>query len=113
MNAEPDTIVTTKPKTHESTSTRRIPPYHVVLENDDHHSCEFVVHVLQKALGYTLERAYQLMMQAHRSGRSVVWTGPKEVAELKSEQIRTIHEIREPGGKNLGPLSCAIEPAEG
>ena len=109
----PDVVVSTKPKAREETGTRRVPPYNVILENDDHHSCEFVVDVLRKALGCSEERAFLLMMQAHTTGRSVVWTGPKEVAELKADQIRTFHEVREPGGVRLGPLGCTIEPAPG
>jgi ATP-dependent Clp protease adaptor protein ClpS len=112
--ALPDVLVTTKPKEREATSTRRVPPYHVILENDDDHSFEFVVEVLCKALGYTLERAYQLMMQAHTTGRAIVWTGPKEVAELKCDQIRTFHQVRSWGdGADLGPLGCYVEPAPG
>lgn len=106
----PETIVKTRPRTEERPRTRRVPPYHVILENDDHHSMEFVVEVLSKALGYNSERAVQLMLQAHNGGRAIVWTGPKEVAELKAERIGTFHEIR-PGGRDLGPLGCAIEPA--
>jgi ATP-dependent Clp protease adaptor protein ClpS len=109
----PDVMVTTKPKSREQTHTRRIPPYHVILENDDHHSFGFVVEVLCKALGYTQVRAYELTLQAHHSGRAIVWTGPKEVAELKADQIRTFHEIRVPDGRQLGPLGCTIEPAPG
>jgi len=104
--------MTTQPQTHEETRTRRVPPYNVILENDDHHSCEFVVEVLQKVLGSTVERAFQLMEQAHTTGRAVIWTGTKEVAELKVEQIQTFHEMRS-NGAQLGPLSCAIEPAPG
>jgi ATP-dependent Clp protease adaptor protein ClpS len=89
-----------------------VPPYNVILENDDHHSFTFVVEVLRKALGYTEERAQQLTKQADTSGRAVVWTGPKEVAELKADQIRTFSEIRADGTK-LGPLGCTIEPAPG
>lgn len=84
---------------------RCIPPYHVVLANDDYHSYTFVVSVLCKALGHSVERAYQLTLEAHTSGRAIVWTGPKEVAELKAEQIATFRE--EPHG----PLDCTIEPA--
>ena len=97
----------TKTIPSEETHTRHIPPYHVILENDDFHSAGFVVGVLCKALGCSTERAYQLMMEAHTSGRAVVWAGSKEVAELKVEQIRTFHEDPH------GPLGCAIEPAPG
>jgi ATP-dependent Clp protease adaptor protein ClpS len=104
--------ITTQPRQRDETSTRRVPPYHVILENDDHHSMEFVVEVLMKSIGCAVERAYQFMMEAHTSGRAVVWTGPKEVAELKLEQIQTFHEVRE-NGIDLGPLGCAVEPAPG
>jgi ATP-dependent Clp protease adaptor protein ClpS len=111
--ALPDVAVTTKPKTREETLTRRVPPYNLILENDDHHSFEFVMGVLIKALGYTVERSFELTRQAHQQGRAVVWTGPKEVAELKLDQITTFHETRESDGKKLGPVGCVIEPAPG
>jgi ATP-dependent Clp protease adaptor protein ClpS len=103
----------TETQPREDTHTRRIPPYHVILENDDYHSMPFVMEVLMKALGVAPERAYELMMQAHTSDRAVVWTGPLEGAELKQEQIRSFHEIRETDGAQLGPLGCTIEPAPG
>ncbi|HLJ92489.1 MAG TPA: ATP-dependent Clp protease adaptor ClpS [Gemmataceae bacterium] len=109
----PDVLVTTKPKQSEQTSTRRIPPYNVILENDDYHSLEFVVNVLRKVLGCPLERAAQLALQAHTTGRSIIWTGSKEVAELKVDQVRSFHEIRDSDGAKLGPLACTLEPAPG
>lgn len=109
----PDTIVRPRERTREENKVRRVPPYHVILENDDYHSIEFVIDVLRKSLGYTNERCVKLTLLAHHSGRAVVWTGPKEVAELKAEQIRTFHEIREVDGAKLGPLGCTIEPAPG
>jgi ATP-dependent Clp protease adaptor protein ClpS len=110
--AFPEVVVGTRSKPRERTRRRRLPPYHVILENDDHHSFEFVVDVLCKTLGCTGERALQLALVAHHNGRAVVWTGSKEVAELKADQIRTFHEVRE-GGVQLGPLGCTIEPAPG
>ena len=109
----PDVGVTTEPQPHEQTRTRRVPPYNVILENDDHHTMEFVVEVLCKSLGCAPERAIQLMLEAHTTGRAVVWTGTKEVAELKVEQIRTFHETHPGTGAQLGPLGCYIEPAPG
>ena len=42
---------TTEPREKEETKTRLLPPYHVILENDDYHSMQFVMDVIQKALG--------------------------------------------------------------
>lgn len=98
-----------RPETREETRTERQPPYHVILENDDHHSMQFVVEVLCKVFGFVVEKALALMMQAHNAGRAIVWTGAREVAELKQEQIISFHEKRE--GRDLGPLGCTIEPA--
>jgi len=107
------TGITIQPRTEEVTQTRRVPPYHVILLNDDHHSMQFVVEVLCHALGYTVERAYEMMMKAHTDGRAVVYIGPREVAELKADQIATFHEVREPDQRDLGPLGCEVEPAPG
>lgn len=115
MSTQPDptdVAVATRPETDSETRTRRVPPYNVILENDDHHTFEFVVAVLTKALGYSVERSLQLTLQAHTSGRAIVWTGPCEVAELKAEQIRTFHEVSA-SNRKLGPLGVSVEPAPG
>lgn len=102
--------ISTRKKTKPVNKVRRLPPFNVVLLNDDHHTGEFVVEVLQKVLGCNKERAALLTSEAHHTGRSIVWTGPKEVAELKMEQIQSFHEIRQDGRK-LGPLGVELEPA--
>jgi len=112
-SSDTDLMVTTRPKERDKIPIRRQPPYHVIIENDDHHSTDFVVGVLLKVLGCPVERAVAFMLTAHNTGRAVIWTGSKEVAELKVEQICTFHEIRESDGARLGPLGCAIEPAPG
>jgi ATP-dependent Clp protease adaptor protein ClpS len=104
---------TTRPEHETREEVKLLPPYHVILENDDFHSFEFVTGVLIKTFGCPAERAFQLAWKAHSEGRAVVWTGPKETAEFKAEQMRTHHEIRESDGAKLGPLSCSIEPAPG
>ncbi len=110
---EMEQMASTKPKELDDVGVKLLPPYNVILNNDDYHSVDFVIQVLQKALGYNQEKSYQLTMEAHNSGRSVIWTGQKEVAEFKVEQIQTYHEIREPGNVKLGPVDCFIEPAPG
>ena len=104
--SEPSTPVA-EPET--DTRPKLLPPYHVLIENDDDHSQLFVVMVLRKVFGYDDAKAGELMLSAHTAGEAVVWTGPKEVAELKLDQLRTFHEKRD--DRDLGPLGCRIEPA--
>ena len=104
--------LTPSTETQEEIQTRRIPPYNVILLNDDYHTMEFVIEVLMKVLGCQKERAFQLMLEAHESGRAIIWSGPLEGAELKQEQVQTFHE-KHGDGRELGPLGCVIEPAPG
>ena len=69
------------------TETRRQPPYAVILHNDDITGMDWVILVLRKVFGYTVEKCYDLMLNAHETGRSIVWTGSLEVAELKADQM--------------------------
>jgi len=99
-----------RPRARPREDARRPPAYHVILENDDHHSFDFVIAVLRKVFGVTEQRALEFALEAHKTGRCIVWTGSKEVAELKVEQIHSCSEIRADGAK-LGPLGACIEPA--
>lgn len=108
--SDADPVVSAQPKTREETNTRRQPPYHVILENDDVHTFDFVISVLRKVFGFVEERAYQLAFEAHSRGRSIVWTGTKELGELKVEQVRSFSQILDDGRK-IGPLGVSLEPA--
>jgi ATP-dependent Clp protease adaptor protein ClpS len=65
------------------------PPYAVVVLNDDEHSFQYVIDTFVKVFGYPLERGYSLALQIHTEGRGIVWSGTREVAELKCDQIRS------------------------
>lgn len=93
------------------TRTRRQPPYAVVLHNDDVNTFEFVVMVIRKVFGYPLLKCIDLMLEAHETGRSVVWVGPLEVAELKAEQIRSCGP--DPARRDACPLGVSLEPTCG
>jgi ATP-dependent Clp protease adaptor protein ClpS len=49
----------------------------------------YVVKVFMKVLGFTLERAEKHMLEVHHKGRSVVWTGDREKAELFVQQLHS------------------------
>ena len=62
-------------------------PWNVVVHNDPVNLMTYVTQVLQKVFGYTRERAERHMLEVHRLGRSLVWTGARERAELYVEQL--------------------------
>jgi ATP-dependent Clp protease adaptor protein ClpS len=106
----PATPTETLPAEETDTQTRRQPPYAVVLHNDDFNTMQFVVAVLQKVFGYTLEKCVQLMLEAHETGRCVVWSGSLELAELKADQIVGCGSDPDAVTGKAEPLRVTVEP---
>lgn len=100
------------PETDLDTDVRikRQPPYAVILHNDDINTVVFVVEVLQKVFGYPVEKCVQLMLEAHNNGRSVVWSGTLELAELKADQIHSCGPDPDQKDKGAQPLRVSLEP---
>jgi ATP-dependent Clp protease adaptor protein ClpS len=60
----------------------------VIVLNDDHNTFEHVAASLARVLpGVSLDRGYRLAEAIHTSGRAIVWSGPRETAELYWEQL--------------------------
>jgi ATP-dependent Clp protease adaptor protein ClpS len=89
--------------------TRQIPRYHVVLWDDQDHSHEYVMRMMQKLFGYPLTRGFQIADEVDRRGRAVVLTTTKEHAELKRDQI---HAFGKDGAiaSCQGSMTSTIEP---
>ena len=92
---------------------KRQPRYAVILHNDDLNTFEFVMGVLQKVFHYDQPQAYQLTFRAHVSGRSVVWSGVLEVAELKADQIRSCGADPLRASEGATKLRVTVEPLPG
>jgi len=107
VNPLPDVL----PETDTDTQTRRQPPYAVILHNDDINTMEFVVAVLRKVFGYSDQKCFELMLEAHEKGRAAVWVGALEVAELKADQIRSCGPDPDQKSKGAHPLGVSVEPA--
>lgn len=82
-----ETQVRPKSRKQEQQKERRQPLYHVILLNDDDHSFDYVIHLCQKLFGHPQEKGKQIADQVDGEGRSIVWTGALELAELKRDQI--------------------------
>ncbi|MFT5286696.1 MAG: ATP-dependent Clp protease adaptor protein ClpS [Planctomycetota bacterium] len=65
-----------KPKTQLAT------PWNVIVHDDPVTLMTYVTVTLRQLFGFSQAKAHKLMMEIHELGKSVVWTGPKEQAEL-------------------------------
>jgi ATP-dependent Clp protease adaptor protein ClpS len=96
-------------KNSEQSATKQLPPYAVILHNDDFNTFDFVVGVIIKVFHYPIEKAVAHMLEAHQTGRSIVWSGSKEVAELKAEQIHSCGADPQARDRGAQPLQVSIE----
>jgi ATP-dependent Clp protease adaptor protein ClpS len=62
-------------------------PWNVVVHNDPVNLMNYVTRIFQTVFGYSRERAEKHMLEVHRLGRSIVWTGVRERAEAYVEQL--------------------------
>jgi ATP-dependent Clp protease adaptor protein ClpS len=62
-------------------------PWQVVVHNDPINLMTYVTMVFQKVFGFTRERAEKHMLEVHQQGRSIVWSGLRERAELYVQQL--------------------------
>ncbi|MEI6560688.1 MAG: ATP-dependent Clp protease adapter ClpS [Verrucomicrobiota bacterium] len=62
-------------------------PWNVVVHNDPVNLMSYVTMVFRRVFGFSREKAEQHMMEVHQKGRSVVWSGGRERAELYVQQL--------------------------
>ena len=63
-------------------------PWNVVVHDDPVNLMTYVTWVFMKVFGYPEPRATRLMLEVHHAGRSVVWSGGREHAELYAQQLQ-------------------------
>jgi len=108
----PDTItIPGLPQVQPEERTKRQPPYHVVLLNDDDHTFEYVIAMLQQLFGHPRETGMQMAYEVHTQGRVIVLTTSKEHAELKQDQIHAFGPDPYSSKDCQGSMSAIIEPA--
>src|SRR6201982_3644164 len=62
-------------------------PWQVVVHNDPVNLMTYVTMVFQRVFGYPREKAERHMLEVHQQGRSVLWSGVRERAELYVQQL--------------------------
>ena len=103
--------IAVEPKTEPKTQTRQAPLYNVVLWNDDYHTYDYVILMLQKLFGYPIEQGYQMARTVDTQGKVIVYTGAYEPAEFKRDQIQAFGadpELKE----SIGSMFATLERAD-
>lgn len=79
--------------TRTSSKTETTPPWSVIIFDDPVNLMAYVTLILKRVFGYNKEKAEQLMLEVHNAGKSIVWTGEKEQAELYVQQLHS-HQLK-------------------
>ena len=85
--------------------------YHVIILNDDDHTFEYVIEMLQAIFGFPYATALAHTMEADATGSSIVFTTNLEEAEAKRDQIHAYGpDWRLPHSR--GSVAALVEPAK-
>lgn len=103
--------VTTRPDLKRDTKRKRQPKYNVLLWDDDQHSYEYVIEMMQKVFGHSTGKGLRIAFEVDKQGVAVCLTTTMEHAELKCQQIRSFGRD---GliATSVGSMKSTIEPVE-
>ena len=109
----PETVTTTSPGTRvlEDTDEQLEPLFHLVLLDDDAHTYQYVVTMLNDLFGYSPEKGFAIACVVDSEGRAIVMTDAKSRAEMKQTQIHS-YGADPLMAISLGSMSAVLEPAE-
>src|SRR6516164_7656206 len=84
--------------------------YHVIILNDDEHTFDYVIEMLQAVFGLSYAAALASTMEADSTGSAIVWTFMLEEAEKKRDPVHAYGpDWRMPNSK--GSVAALVEPA--
>ncbi len=89
---------------------KKLPPYNVVLIDDDDHTYPYVIEMMGALFGYPAEKGFLIADEVTHTGRVIVQTTHRELAELKRDQI-TAYGADWRVASCRGAMTAVIEPA--
>jgi len=100
------------PETEDETSDQLQPLYHVILLNDDDHTYDYVIEMLEKIFGFSESKALSHAVEVDTRGTTILLTCELEKAEHKRDLIHSYGpDWRLP--RSLGSMAAIVEPAAG
>ena len=102
----------TLPRPVRATTPPKPQRWNVILLDDDEHSYEYVIDMMKRVFGHTVEDGFAIAKRVDSDGRAVCFTTHKEHAELKQEQVHAFG--RDPRMQRCaGSMTAVLEPVEG
>lgn len=106
----PSRAATAEPEVENDTSDQLQPMYHVILLNDDDHTYDYVIEMLEKIFGFSETKALSHAVEVDTKGTTVLLTCELEKAERKRDLIHSYGpDWRLP--RSLGSMAAIVEPA--
>ena len=100
----------TTPQQAEGTEERLEKLYHVIILNDDEHTYEYVIEMLQNVFNLSHSAAMARTIEADTTGSAIVGTYPLEEAESKRDRVHAYGpDWRMPHSR--GSVAALVEPA--
>ena len=103
---------TATPEADVQEQERLVPLYHVVLLDDDEHTYDYVIEMLQRLFLFSRVEAFQHAVEVDTTGRTIVITCELPQANFARDQIQAFGpDPRMPNSR--GSMSAVVEPASG
>ena len=101
--------VTAHPEVQKEQREQQTPLYNVVLLDDDEHTYDYVIEMLQKLFALSSADAWNRAVEVDSTGRTIVMTCELPQAEFGRDQIHAFGaDWRMPQSK--GSMSAVVEP---
>ncbi len=88
-----------------------VPLYHVVLLDDDDHTYDYVIEMLQELFIFSLQQAFHHAVEVDMTGRTILITCELPPAEFARDQIHA-YGADPRLDRSKGSMSAIVEPAQ-
>lgn len=101
---------TRAPETEQAAQEQKTPHFHVVLLDDDDHTYDYVIEMLQRLFIMSKSQAFEHAREVDETGRTIVITCELSAAEFARDQIHA-YGADPRLARSKGSMSAVIEPA--
>ncbi|HKS90445.1 MAG TPA: ATP-dependent Clp protease adaptor ClpS [Tepidiformaceae bacterium] len=93
----------------EETEDELAKPYHLILLDDDQHTYQYVIQMLNAIFGYPRDKGFAIACMVDKQGQAIVMTGPRDEVSLKQQLIHA-YGADPYMEHSMGSMSAIMEP---